>query len=496
MKSIVIIAIAVTFLFIPISAYADDFQIETKCESGDLVLSVRNQENSLLANAKILTIKGLTGYGGYDNKYFSNEKGEITIPYSENTGYIWIQKGGFNDKKLSIIQCSINEIPSWIKTNADWWIKGEIDEDSFIQGMQYLVKNNIIKIPKVSDEEMTSAVYNKGERIPQWVTQNVQWWVNGGINDDTFLQGMQFLVINRIINVEEKPVADNFAVDSNLPSIETLRGLGIDQHWDVGVSPSERCSTKAGIESHRQISAIKSTFDSRTGETEEFTIVSAEICKFDKISNSQRGLTGSTSLEDEMLELSNYSGTSQTSGECFLFDPVMIDYDNFGSMGVCTYGTHLIISSISSTESIDAKWSMEVISVLMDEMLENVNQMKGEEHDTTFQDILKLQKQSIPTSDIETKTGETISEEGFSGLYCTQDEYGFVTMTGRFTNGPDSYSTVWFTLGVLDYQDRIVATGLGSVKNIGPFQTKIFDASASWSGDFKECIIEVDTAYP
>ena len=57
MKPVIIMAIAFVFLFVPIGAYADDFQIETKCESGDLILSVKNQDSSLLSNAKILTIK-------------------------------------------------------------------------------------------------------------------------------------------------------------------------------------------------------------------------------------------------------------------------------------------------------------------------------------------------------------------------------------------------------------------------------------------------------
>ena len=84
----------------------------------------------------------------------------------------------------------------------------------------------------------------------------------------------------------------------------------------------------------------------------------------------------------------------------------------------------------------------------------------------------------------------------FGGLYCTQDEYGYVTMTGQFTNGPDPFSSIYFTLGILDNNDRIVATGIGDVSNIGSYQTKMFDASAKWSGNFKECIIEVDTTYP
>ena len=39
-----------------------------------------------------------------------------------------------------------NEIPTWIKNNAGWWADGSIDDDSFIQGIQFLIKEGIMKI--------------------------------------------------------------------------------------------------------------------------------------------------------------------------------------------------------------------------------------------------------------------------------------------------------------------------------------------------------------
>ncbi|MCY4492138.1 MAG: peptidase, partial [Thaumarchaeota archaeon] len=38
-------------------------------------------------------------------------------------------------------------IPSWIKMNAGWWADGSIDDDSFIQGIQFLIQLGIIQIP-------------------------------------------------------------------------------------------------------------------------------------------------------------------------------------------------------------------------------------------------------------------------------------------------------------------------------------------------------------
>ena len=38
-------------------------------------------------------------------------------------------------------------IPSWIKNNAGWWADGTINDDSFIQGIQFLIKEGIISLP-------------------------------------------------------------------------------------------------------------------------------------------------------------------------------------------------------------------------------------------------------------------------------------------------------------------------------------------------------------
>ena len=38
------------------------------------------------------------------------------------------------------------EIPSWIKNNAGWWADGTIDDNTFVNGLQYLVANGIIQI--------------------------------------------------------------------------------------------------------------------------------------------------------------------------------------------------------------------------------------------------------------------------------------------------------------------------------------------------------------
>ena len=41
---------------------------------------------------------------------------------------------------------SIDVIPEWIKNSAGWWADGQIDDSSYLLGIQYLVQVGIIKV--------------------------------------------------------------------------------------------------------------------------------------------------------------------------------------------------------------------------------------------------------------------------------------------------------------------------------------------------------------
>ncbi|MCE2614964.1 MAG: peptidase, partial [Nitrosopumilus sp. (ex Thoosa mismalolli)] len=44
------------------------------------------------------------------------------------------------------VTASTPAIPEWIKTNAGWWADGAIDDNSFVQGIQFLIKEGIMNI--------------------------------------------------------------------------------------------------------------------------------------------------------------------------------------------------------------------------------------------------------------------------------------------------------------------------------------------------------------
>ena len=39
-----------------------------------------------------------------------------------------------------------NQIPDWIKNNAGWWADGQIDDNSFVEGIQFLIKEGFMTL--------------------------------------------------------------------------------------------------------------------------------------------------------------------------------------------------------------------------------------------------------------------------------------------------------------------------------------------------------------
>jgi len=88
------------------------------------------------------------------------------------------------------------EIPDWIKNNAGWWADGSIDDNSFVQGIQFLIKEGIMQIPPTSQGSGSST-----NEIPSWIKNNAGWWAEGAIDDDSFVGGIQYLIEEGIMSI-------------------------------------------------------------------------------------------------------------------------------------------------------------------------------------------------------------------------------------------------------------------------------------------------------
>ena len=84
-------------------------------------------------------------------------------------------------------------IPSWVKNTAKWWSEGQITDDEFTAGIQYLIQKDIVQIP-VQNQSITM-----DNHIPSWVKTDAGLWATGDMTNDDFEKGMQYLVKNGIL---------------------------------------------------------------------------------------------------------------------------------------------------------------------------------------------------------------------------------------------------------------------------------------------------------
>ncbi len=89
----------------------------------------------------------------------------------------------------------VTALPDWVKSNAKWWAEGQIDDNSFIQGIQSLIKQGLITISETEAGPSSS-------EIPAWVKNNAGWWADGQISESDFLKGIEYLVSIGIIRVD------------------------------------------------------------------------------------------------------------------------------------------------------------------------------------------------------------------------------------------------------------------------------------------------------
>jgi len=130
-------------------------------------------------------------------------------------------------------------VPNWVKTNAGFWAENQIDDETFSNGIKFLIKEKIMDIPNLKEFEPQPKLHfieaEKGAQhyieryyndkfyqdwfdtnypeytieeavgytsdlvIPDWVKSNAKLWTNDQISDKEFVTGIAFLIENGII---------------------------------------------------------------------------------------------------------------------------------------------------------------------------------------------------------------------------------------------------------------------------------------------------------
>ena len=93
-----------------------------------------------------------------------------------------------------IIEYTGSLIPEWVKNVAGFWHDGSINDASFLEGISYLIQNDIIIVP-------TTESGSGGGAVPDWVKNTAGWWADDTIDDDTFVNAITYLIQQGLIQV-------------------------------------------------------------------------------------------------------------------------------------------------------------------------------------------------------------------------------------------------------------------------------------------------------
>jgi len=98
-------------------------------------------------------------------------------------------------------------VPNWVKNTAGWWAEEQIDDQTFVNGIQFLIKEDVIQVSNTISNNKNS------ESIPEWVKNTAGWWATNQISEMEFLNAVEFLIKAGIIIIEtnenEKQLIEN-----------------------------------------------------------------------------------------------------------------------------------------------------------------------------------------------------------------------------------------------------------------------------------------------
>ena len=88
-------------------------------------------------------------------------------------------------------------IPNWVKDVAKYWYENNIDDDTFIGTLKYLIQHEILILPETDTKSTES-------EIPAWVKNTAGWWADNKIDDEAFVNALQYLIEIGVIQVTDQ----------------------------------------------------------------------------------------------------------------------------------------------------------------------------------------------------------------------------------------------------------------------------------------------------
>ena len=169
-------------------------------EDRNLRISIFDSGNDLTVTQKTpVNSDGTFSHEILLNEKFSDGKFKVKAQYGNSKATIEIMSFVIQSSNDDSISSDDAEIPAWIKSNAGWWADGQIDDGSFVEGIQFLIREGFMSVDVTEQGQVSS----DGAEIPAWIKSNAGWWADGQIDDGSFVEGIQFLIREGFMRISD-----------------------------------------------------------------------------------------------------------------------------------------------------------------------------------------------------------------------------------------------------------------------------------------------------
>jgi len=161
--------------------------------------NIKNYEKGVPISLKIIHPNGVITNTSVTGKFSGDFKAHISIGGNWEPGTFSII-ASYEGKDFGQVNFLLNkiQIPEFFKNVANWWSDGLVDDTEFVDGIEFLINKKIIDITNLPK----STVVGNDNTVPDWIRQNAGWWATGLISDEEFVSGIKYLVEHGIITTQ------------------------------------------------------------------------------------------------------------------------------------------------------------------------------------------------------------------------------------------------------------------------------------------------------
>lgn len=437
------------------------------------------------------------------------------------------------------------EVPDWAREAAERWLEGEISDGDFWDMLAILSRSELARddisgsmnVP-ATDAGTASVAAPLTPRVIEWIETRTAWWLDGKITDGQFVSSVHHFgkagYLNRDgvqdMEFDIKGEARRTLEETPLTDL-LLTELEIDRITKV--SKWRLVSTEEG-------------FDKTEGATESVKVLMRDISRvYDPVFNKYKIPTVSmsiTRLSDQtdaydywadytnqtiqsLFESAHMAGRVSDDIEC------IFGYSGEGAVTTCAYNGLIIQVVIFDAYGEHYPYGTPDIEIdrtepttsIMDGAIRKMFAISGSDAYSTGMLVRALQEnlsvhddddaaesptQSRPDADIGedargdvvAATGqqqqqqqqqqtdpETSPRHGMSGLFCSRDDFGIITITGTYTNDEIPRNITDVDIVFVDWDGNVIGRTSISFADLGEFETKRFYGHVKWDGNFALC---------